>query len=102
MNEFTVTQSLITQAPGIAGVIVVVILFLRAITARDSIFVSQMTAITERLTALEILIADQDATTKADRERRADTLERIERLIRTQQNQALKSSGRKRDEVSGL
>lgn len=81
MGELTILESLLTQAPGVVGVILVVILFLRAVEARDKIFVNQMTAITDRLTALEIRITDHDSATQSDRERRADTLERIEKIL---------------------
>jgi len=40
--EVTIWQTLITQAPGTAAVIMVVVLFLRAIEKRDTLFVEQI------------------------------------------------------------
>lgn len=78
----TFIQSLTSQAPGIAGVIIIVMFFLRAIAARDEIFVQQMESITERLAALEVTLAHHDALAQKDGLSRADTLERIERMLR--------------------
>lgn len=60
MTEINVISTLISQAPGLGGVIVVVWFFLRAIEKRDALFVGQMSQITERLAAMETLLVSHD------------------------------------------
>jgi len=79
MAETDLVSTLVSQAPGLAGVIVVVLLFLRAIEKRDALFIDQMNKITERLAALENLMTQHDTASKA----RGDTLDRIERKLNT-------------------
>lgn len=81
MTEATVIQSLISQAPGLAGVILVIWFFLKAIEKRDQMFVAQMTAITDRLAALETRLAEHDTNSKNAYKDRSDTLDRIEKKI---------------------
>jgi hypothetical protein len=76
-EEVNIIASLASQAPGVAGVIIVVLLFLRSIEKRDQLFVDWMSRVTERLTALERMLIEHDTASKA----RGDTLERIERKM---------------------
>lgn len=77
MAEADLVSTLVSQAPGIAGVIFVVVAFLRAIERRDQLFVDQMDKVAERLAALEALMTQHDTASKA----RGDALERIERKL---------------------
>ena len=67
MTETTFVTSLMQQAPGMGAIIVVVILFLKAIEKRDlmtekrdQLFIDQMNKIVERLAGLETIITSHD------------------------------------------
>ena len=60
MPEATIYQTLITQAPGTAAVIIVVILFLKAIEKRDALFLEQMRGLTEELKDIKELVLQHD------------------------------------------
>lgn len=77
MAEIDIVSALVGQAPGIAGVIAVVLLFLRSMEKRDQLFVDQMSKVTERLAALENLMTEHDTSSRA----RGDTMKRIERKL---------------------
>jgi type IV secretory pathway VirB3-like protein len=79
--ESSVIQALITQSPGMAAIIIVVILFLRSIKDRDQLFIDQMNKIVERLQALETLIVNHDANSKDAWTTRKDTLEKVDRKL---------------------
>ena len=81
MSEIDIVSTLTTQAPGMAALIIVVILFLKSIEKRDGLFVDQMNKVVERLAALEQLIAHHDAASRAAYIDRSDTLDRIEKKI---------------------
>ena len=50
-----ITESLALNAPGILGVIVVVVIFIRYLERRDQLFLSMLDSVTKRLEALEAL-----------------------------------------------
>lgn len=52
MNEAGIISTLINQAPGMATLVIVVVLFLRFMEKRDAMFVAQMKEVAEELTAL--------------------------------------------------
>ena len=81
MSEIDIVSTLTTQAPGMAALIIVVILFLKSIEKRDGLFVDQMNKVVERLAALELLIAHHDAASRAAYIDRSDTLDRIEKKV---------------------
>lgn len=97
MAEFDIVGTLVTQAPGMAGIIVVVILFLKSIEKRDALierrdqqFIEQMGQITERLKALEILVVQHDTNSKNAYKDREETLDRIEKKLDRNQRTKLK------------
>ena len=81
MSEIDIVSTLTTQAPGMAALIIVVILFLKSIEKRDSMYVDQMNKIVERLAALEQLITQHDSASRTAYQDRSDTLDRIEKKI---------------------
>ncbi len=65
--EASIVEALISQAPGMAGIIIVVVLFLKAIEKRDqmtekrdAMFIEQMNKIAERLTSVETKLTTHD------------------------------------------
>ena len=60
MAETNIITALVNQAPGMAAIIIVVVLFLRAIETRDKLFIEQMNQVTERLAGLEKLLTSHD------------------------------------------
>lgn len=64
MTEATIINSLINQVPSAAAVIVVVMLFLRSLEKRDTLFYDNMSKLTERINAMENAIITHD--TKMD------------------------------------
>jgi len=90
--DVNIVTSLISQAPGMAGVIIVVYFFLRAIEKRDQVFVDQMNRIVERLAALEQLITHHDAASRVAYQDRSDTLDRIEKKVNVMGDRQRKSA----------
>jgi len=68
MTETNIFNTLISQAPGTAAVIIVVILFLKSIEKRDTIFISSINKITDRLTSLENLLLEHKTETRSGME----------------------------------
>lgn len=90
MTEASFFQVLVQQAPGMAGIIAVVVLFLRAIEKRDQLFYAQMNSITDKLSSMEALLVNHDAASRESYNKRSDTLERIERKLDGGQRKALR------------
>jgi hypothetical protein len=53
-----ITKEFVAQAPGIAGIIVVVILFLRSIKERDVIFHAMIKDLTHEIAALKTIMLE--------------------------------------------
>lgn len=60
MTDATLWQTLISQAPGTAAVIIVVVLFLRAIEKRDELFLEQMQGLTEEMKQIKGMLISHD------------------------------------------
>ena len=58
--ESVLWQTLITQTPGTAAVIIVVVLFLRSIKERDALFLEQMRGLTEELHKIKEIVIQHD------------------------------------------
>ena len=54
--ESTLLQSLANQAPGVIGVIIVVMIFIRYLEKRDTLFLTQLAAVVTRIEELEKII----------------------------------------------
>ena len=91
MTESAFISTLVQQAPGMAGIIAVVVLFLKAIEKRDQLFFSQMNAITDRLTKMETILVNHDAASRESYNKRSETLERIERRFSELQRKRMKA-----------
>ena len=75
--ETAIWQTLITQAPGTAAVIFVVVLFLKAIKERDIIFIEQMRSLTEEIKEVkEIVLAHDTKVSAGMDEMRREALKR--------------------------
>lgn len=92
MQEETLLSALIQQAPGMAGIIAVVILFLKAIEKRDQLFYAQMQSVTEELSQIKTILTNHDAASRESYHKRSETLERIEKKFNTPQRKALRGN----------
>lgn len=72
-----------------AGIIAVVILFLKAIEKRDSLFFAQMKAVTDELAQIKTILTNHDAASRESYHKRSETLERIEKKMTDKQRKAL-------------
>ncbi len=79
MTETNVFSTLISQAPGTAAVIIVVILFLKSIEKRDAAFISSMNKVTDRLASLEILLLEHKIETRSGMEEMRRTVKKPKR-----------------------
>lgn len=78
MGMENITESLALNAPGILGVIIVVVIFIRYLERRDSLFLSMLDNVTKRLEALEAL---QNQHISLYRER-GKVIDRIDKALR--------------------
>ncbi len=58
--EASIINGLVSQAPGMVGVIIVVAYFLKSIEKRDSLFIDQMNKMTDRLSGIETRLTSHD------------------------------------------
>jgi len=61
MAETSIISALINQAPGMATLVIVVILFLRFMEKRDALFIQQIKDVTSGLQKVETLLMSHDA-----------------------------------------
>ena len=83
MTEANVIQSIASQAPGVVGVIVVVIYFLKSIEKRDNLFTEAMQNMTERLASMENLLIAHDTQSRGNYQAIIKADERIENKLKT-------------------
>lgn len=60
MAETSIISALINQAPGMATLVIVVVLFLRFMEKRDALFVSQMKDVAGELSSMKTLLTAHD------------------------------------------
>lgn len=76
--EASIINGLVSQAPGMVGVIIVVAYFLKSIEKRDSLFIDQMNKMTDRLAGIETKFASHDEKSTNDHNAVMDGVKRIE------------------------
>jgi hypothetical protein len=60
MAETNIISALINQAPGMATLVIVVVLFLRFMEKRDALFIAQMKDVAGELSLMKTLLSSHD------------------------------------------